>query len=115
MWRVVHVKRGRYTKWVARGSKWGNPFRIGHPHPVTGEPITREEAVRLYLEWIARGEGRWLLRHLGELEDEVLGCFCAPKGGVSEHDPLICHGQVLLKLLAWRRKKIHQKQMTAGV
>lgn len=114
MGRVVHVKRDRYTKWVARGSKWGNPFRIGAPHPVTGKPLVRGEAIPLYREWILRGEGRWLLRHLGELEDEVLGCFCAPKGGVSEHDPLICHGQVLLKLLAWRRKKIREKRAEAS-
>lgn len=114
MGRVVHVKRDRYTKWVARGSKWGNPFRIGDPHPITGRPLMRGEAVSLFLEWILRGEGRWLLRYLGELEGEVLGCFCAPKGGVSEHDPLICHGQVLLRLLAWRRKKIREKQAEAS-
>lgn len=116
MGRVVHVRRDRYTKWVARGSKWGNPFRIGDPHPITGEPIVRGEAISLYKEWILRGEGRWLLRHLGELEDEVLGCFCARKGGVGvpyEHETLICHGQVLLVLLAWRRKKVREKRWSA--
>ena len=109
MGRVVHVKKDRFTRWVARGSKWGNPFRIGDPHPETGQPLSRGEAITLYKDWIVRGEGRWLLRHLGELENEVLGCFCAPKGGVTEHDPLVCHGQILLKLLAWRRKKLDAK------
>ena len=109
MGRVVHVKRYRFTRWVARGSKWGNPFRIGDPHPETGRPIRRGDAIDLYKEWIVGGDGRWLLRHLGALENEVLGCFCAPKGGVTEHDPLVCHGQVLLMLVSWRRKKIAAK------
>ncbi len=112
--RVVHVKKDPFDVWVARGSKWGNPFRIGDPHPVTGEPLERGEAIPLYKEWIVRGEGRHLLRQLGELEDKVLGCFCAAKGGVSEHDPLMCHGQILLKLLAWRGEKIRKKRRRRG-
>lgn len=56
-----------------------------------------------------RGEGGWLLRHLGELSGEVLSCFRAPKGSVTEHDLLVCHGLVLPKLLWWRRKKISAK------
>ena len=118
MGRVVHVKKGRFTRWVARGSKWGNPFRIGGPHPGTGRPLRRGEAIDLYKEWIVRGvpghgDGRHLLSHLGELENQVLGCFCAPEGGVTEHDPLVCHGQVLLILVAWRSKKIDEKTSAA--
>jgi hypothetical protein len=79
-----------------------NPFRIGPDG-------TRDEVIEKYKEWIVRGDGRHLLRNLGELEGRTLGCFCAPKGGVTEHDPLVCHGQVLLKLLEHRRRKIRQK------
>jgi hypothetical protein len=77
--------------------------------PRRGGPIRRRKAEALYKEWIVRGEGRWLLRCLGELERKTLGCFCAPKGGLTEHDPLVCHGQVLLRLHSWRRKKIAAK------
>jgi hypothetical protein len=77
--------------------------------PRRGRPIRRRKAEALYKEWIVRGEGRWLLRCLGELERKTLGCFCAPKGGLTEHDPLVCHGQVLLRLHSWRRKKIAAK------
>lgn len=114
MGRVVHVRRDPYEAYVGRGgpegSRWGNPFRIGDAHPRTGEPIARGDGVELYKEWILRGGGRWLLCHLGELEGRTLGCWCAPKGGLTEHDRLVCHGQVLLTLLAWRRKKISEKK-----
>lgn len=110
--RVVHVNKDPYDVYVGRGKgPWGNPFRIGDPHPETGRPTTREGAISLHLEWLARGEGRPLLRRLGELEGKTLGCFCAPKGGVTEADePFVCHGQNLLKLLAWRHKKLDEKR-----
>lgn len=111
---VVHVKKDRYTRWIARGSKWGNPFRIGDPHPQTGETMTRQDVLTLHKEWILRGEGRRLLGQLGELEGEILGCFCAEAGGIDEHDPRVCHGQRLLKLLRWREKKIAQKKQRAA-
>jgi hypothetical protein len=116
---VVHVKKDTYTLYIGRrrGSEgtWGNPFRIGDPHPETGEPTTRSDAVRLHMEWMVRGEGRRLLKRLGELEGEILGCWCAPEGGVTEHDePYVCHGQNLLKLLAWRRKKLEEKRAARG-
>ena len=117
--RVVHVNKDPFDVYIGRvnkranlpGSVWANPFRIGAPHPAkAGETITREDAVALYKEWIVRGEGRRLLKRLGELEGETLGCWCAKKGGVGAHDPLICHGQILLLLLEHRRRKIEKKK-----
>ena len=115
--RVVHIKKDPYDVYIGRSgkgtrSKWGNPFGIGDPHPVTGEPITRGEAIPLFKEYAVRGAGRHLLKDLGELEGKILGCFCAPKGGVGAHDPLVCHGQILLLLLEHRRKKIAAKRKT---
>jgi hypothetical protein len=108
---VVHVRKDAYDIYVGRGrgSRWGNPFKIGDPHPETGEPITRGDAITLYKWWIVRGEGRRLLARLGELEGATLGCFCAPEGGVGADDPLVCHGQVLLRLLEHRRRKLREK------
>ena len=117
--RVVHVNKDPFDVYIGRvnkranlpGSVWANPFRIGAPHPAkAGETITREDAVALYKQWIVRGEGRRLLKRLGELEGETLGCWCAKKGGVGAHDPLICHGQILLLLLEHRRRKIEKKR-----
>lgn len=80
MKKVVHVKRDPFDVYIGRtnrraglaGSAWANPFRIGDPHPdsAASELIRREDAVRLYREWILRAEGRHLLRRLGELEGE---------------------------------------------
>jgi hypothetical protein len=73
--------------------------------------MTREDVVRLHMEYVVRGEGRRLLSRLGEREGETLGCFCAPEGGLTEHDqPFVCHGQNLLKLLSWRRRRIEEKR-----
>lgn len=99
MQRVVHMKKDRWEVRIDRASKWGNPFIVG----VHG---TRGECIEPYKEWLLRGDGRHLLPQLGELEGKTLACWCAPKGGVTEHDPLVCHGQVLLRVLAWRRQKI---------
>ena len=79
--------------YIGRGSKWGNPFRIGL-HGDRATVIARYEA------WL-RGQ-RDLLRSLDELRGKDLVCFCAPQP---------CHGDVLLRLadagreerLAWWR------------
>lgn len=87
--RVVHARKDAYDVYVGRGrdSVWGNPFRIGVDGP-------REGVIEKYKVWITGGEGRPLLRRLGELEGATLGCWCAPKGGLDTHDgPVVCHGQ----------------------
>lgn len=119
--RVVHATKDPFEVYVGRGrgSAWGNPFRIGDPHPETGEKIRRDDAISLFKEWIVRGvpgygDGRHLLSRLGELEGKTLACWCAPKGGVTEHDPLVCHAQILLKLVSWRRKKIVERREARG-
>lgn len=103
--KVVHVKKDRYDVYVGRGkrSAWGNPFRIG----VDGD---RHEVIEKYKQWITKGDGRRLLVRLGELEGKTLGCWCAPSGGLTADDDMLCHGQILLKLLEHRRRKILEKR-----
>jgi hypothetical protein len=74
-----------HGKYIGRPTKWGNPFYIGTDG-------TRAEVIEKYEKWI-RGQPK-LLESLGELEDRILVCYCAP---------LACHGDVLLKLLEERR------------
>lgn len=78
---------------VARPSKWGNPFRVGHPDPITGEPITtRAEAVERYARH-SRPGGAFALdldavrRELGGRD---LACWCPLDGP--------CHADVLLRI-----------------
>lgn len=97
---------------VSRPSKWGNPFRVGDPHPTFGGQMSRGEAVECYRhslhEFIQnrlpskahcdawRGYhslmlGLWVVVHAkGMLAGKDLCCWC----------PLDqpCHADVLLEL-----------------
>ena len=66
--------------YIGRGSKWGNPFRIG-PDGDRAAVIAKHE------RWLAQQPQ--LLRSLDELRGRDLVCFCAP---------LACHGDLLLRL-----------------
>ena len=79
--------------YIGRGSKWGNPFRIG----VAGDRAT---VIAKHAHWLR--DQHQLLRALDELRGQDLLCFCAPAA---------CHGDLLLRLanstreerLAWWR------------
>jgi hypothetical protein len=66
--------------YIGRGSKWGNPFRIG----IDGN---RTAVIEKYERWLRSQHD--LLRALDELRGRNLLCFCAPKA---------CHGDLLLRL-----------------
>ncbi len=87
---------GRRQHWGAgrhfAKSIWHNPFSV--------KRYGREEALRLFEDHARTDPG--LMARLPEARGKVLACWCAPPGGVGEHEPLICHGQVLLRLLCWR-------------
>lgn len=78
--RVVHCKKEPYDIYIGRPSKWGNPF-------VIGKDGTREEVVSKYKQWVQTQPE--LMNSLHELNDKVLGCWCAPNA---------CHGDVLIEL-----------------
>jgi len=79
---VVHCKRTELPfVYIARPSKWGNPF-------VIGKDGKRLEVIAKYEQWILHQHN--LLLELPELIGHNLGCWCYPK---------ICHGNVLLDLL----------------
>lgn len=85
---VVNCRRSFNDVYIGRGSKWGNPYRIG----IDGD---RAEVIRKYEVWI-RGQ-KHLMDSLHELDGKVLGCFC---------HPLPCHGHVLIKLRAEQLRKL---------
>ena len=66
--------------YIGRGSKWGNPFRIGPD----GD---RAAVIARHARWLR--DQHHLLRALDELRGRDLVCFCAP---------LACHGDLLLWL-----------------
>jgi len=66
--------------YIGRGSRWGNPFRIG-------QDGDRATVIVKYERWLV--DQHHLLRTLDELRGLDLVCFCAPRP---------CHGDLLLRL-----------------
>lgn len=81
MTKVVNLRKEEYDSYIGRGSKWGNPFRIG-------KDGTRNEVIKKYREYLLSRQD--LLDSLDELKDKKLGCYCKP---------LACHGDVLVELI----------------
>lgn len=87
---------------VCRPGKWGNPFKIGDPHPVHGRPISQKEAVDLFrINLFRYSHNKGTLEDLmvdeitlSEIKDELAGknlaCWCRLD------EP--CHGDVLLEI-----------------
>lgn len=75
------------TVYVGRGSKWGNPFPLGHQ-----AYLGKEWARDAYGQWLtSTHKGMTLLReHLHELRGKDLACWCKPG------EP--CHADLLLAL-----------------
>lgn len=84
---VKHIKKKTGAPnelYIGRGSKWGNPFKVGKDY-------TRAEVIHNYMEWLFADEQLHLRQAIdaGELDDKVLLCFCHPKP---------CHGDILAQL-----------------
>lgn len=77
---VRHVRDGAHEVYVGRGSKWGNPFRIG----VDGD---RDTVIAKYKSYFMANSR--LLNDVHELHGKVLGCYCAP---------LACHADFLVHM-----------------
>src|ERR1035441_5396930 len=63
---------------VSRGTKYGNQFRVGAPHPVHGGPITRHEAVELHRQWLGTttAGAKVVDEARRELRGKDLACWC---------------------------------------
>ncbi len=66
--------------YIGRGSKWGNPYKIG-------EDGDRAQVIAKHEAWLRQQPE--LMAALGELRGRDLVCFCAPAP---------CHGDLLLRL-----------------
>ena len=88
---VVNKHKESYDVYIGRGSKWGNPFKIG-------EDGTREEVIEKYRGylWDMIQNGDITRSDLMSLRGKRLGCFCKP---------LPCHGDILIKAVEWARNK----------
>lgn len=87
----VHHRKEDYDILICRPSKWGNPFSSKQNSTAEYKVSTRGESIERYREWILRGEGKYLLEDLHELEGKILGCWC------DNNQP--CHGDILIELV----------------
>lgn len=85
MTKVVNLKKDDYDVYIGRGSKWGNPYKIGRDG-------NRNEVIKKYEDYIRNSD---LYNQVEELDSKTLGCYCRPKA---------CHGDVLIKII--QEKKI---------
>ena len=74
--------------YIGRGTKWGNPFKIG----TDGD---RGDVIAKHAAWLRHQHH--LLRDLHELRGRNVICFCAPQG---------CHGDLLLRLANGSRDQL---------
>lgn len=84
---VVNKYKDEYDVYIGRGSKWGNPFKIG-------EKYSREESIRKFTQYFYRGikSGKFTIDEILELDGKRLGCFCKPQS---------CHGDVIVRAVEY--------------
>ena len=91
---VVHRAIDKFDVYVGRPSKWGNPFMIGRD----GD---RDQCIALYREWIETQPALLKAIEAGELYDQTLACWCAPKA---------CHADVLVELSNAAADRYYERQ-----
>jgi uncharacterized protein DUF4326 len=84
---VVHWKKAEYDVYIARPSKWGNPYTHIGDRQTRAEFIlaTRKQVMDKYEEYLFSSH---LINDIEELRGKILGCWCYPKS---------CHGDILAK------------------
>ncbi|MFI0822256.1 DUF4326 domain-containing protein [Streptomyces sp. NPDC021098] len=105
----ARIQRKRTPGWrksegavyVGRGSRWGNPCRIGldaddHAHAtVLYRRWLEANDVTIYNSHINDGRRDWIIAHAADLKGRDLMCWCPlPKPGEPDH----CHATVLLEI-----------------
>jgi hypothetical protein len=96
---VVNIRNDNYDVYCGRAGKgldgpFGNPYRLGQPHPETGDPLIQGQAVELFERGMKfdtitapyRKHFEKIWHRLPELQNKVLGCFCKPRA---------CHCDIL--------------------
>lgn len=88
--RVKGWRKPYFSKYVGRGSRWGNPYRIGDQDPIlVDHTMDRGDVVRMF-EWYAAQQIQRNPIWLEPLRGRDLCCWCPPD------QP--CHADVLLRM-----------------
>lgn len=89
---VVNKYKEEYDVYIGRGSRWGNPYKIG-------QDGTREEVIELFRNhlWESLKDGSITNADLLSLDGKRLGCFCKPQA---------CHGDVIVRAVEWVKESV---------
>jgi hypothetical protein len=97
---VVHFKTHKYDVYIGRGqrnpSKWGNPYSHKEGTLAKYKVSTRQEAIKGYENYLIQSG---LINDIEELRGKVLGCWCCKTPSDGSEKTLVCHGQVIAKIL----------------
>lgn len=92
---IVFIDGARYPP---EDSIWANPFRVSEGIPID---LVLLEYKRYIKKKLRRGE--ITQAQLLALRGKNLGCWCV---NTTKTEPLRCHGQVLLDLIAQNKRKV---------
>ncbi len=87
MCNVVNKYKAPFDVYIGRGSMWGNPYPITN----TSDRATVIAKYRIYLNG-QLNHGDVTIADLQALNGKTLGCFCKPQP---------CHGDIIVKAVAW--------------
>jgi hypothetical protein len=110
---VVNIYKDPYDVYIGRAGKqqsglFGNPVAVSKQCPVCKQVHTSgAETLPCYKKylWHRLENEEAFKKSILDLQGKTLGCFCAPKGGITATDPHICHGQVILSYLNWANQQ----------
>lgn len=95
---VVHFKTHPHDVYIGRPSKWENPYTHKDITKTKAkfQVSTRQEAISSYNQYLYDSG---LINEIEELRGKVLGCWCCKEPSDGSEKILVCHGQVIAKIL----------------
>ena len=97
---VVNIRLDPYDVYIGRAGH-GHDGYFGNPFRLNPKANNRDQCLRKYQTYLLGrvATDRDFRRRILELSGKSLGCFCAPKGGLTGDQPHVCHGQVIAEWL----------------
>lgn len=86
---IVHFKKQPYDVYIARPSKWGNPFSHKAWAVAEFKTSTKAESINRHRQWVLSNP-ELIAEIKAELKGKVLGCWC--------NNPFACHGLILWQI-----------------
>lgn len=97
--RVVNMRTAeRWDARVDRGSSYGNPYSHVEGTKAQYKVKDRAEAIAKYKQWLKAKPGL-VIQAVRELRGKALGCWCVDDDGSDRKRAVVCHAQVLARMI----------------